>query len=141
MVMGRKAHIIPIGFISYINIYNMSVWLFILIKNIKAKVVSWVEYSTFVYFLHSRRGWILFWRVQQNLFLFGERFSTRIAIIHVSNVEMTLRNRNFHTILAIYSCWIIQLFKFISSWISIKCMVVYNFTAPIQFINMIVIVM
>ena len=141
MVMGRKSHIIPIRFISYIDIYNISVWLFILVKNIKAKVVSWVEYSTFVYFLHSRRGWIILWWLQHNIFVFEERFSSRIAIIHVSNVELTFRNGKFHSILAVYTCRLIQLLKCIPSWISIKWMVICNFNVTIHFINTIVIVM
>ena len=30
------------------------------------------------------------------------------------------RNRNFHALVDIYSCWLIQLFQFIPSWIIIK---------------------
>ena len=47
-------------------------------------------------------------------------------------------NKILHALLDIYSCWLIELIKCIPSFISIKCILTYNFTIPVNFTNRII---
>ena len=73
----------------------MSVWLFIIIKTVNVKVVSWLQCVPFFGVLHRRRGEIILWLKQRNIFVLGMILRNLIIIIHVSDVELALRNITF----------------------------------------------
>ena len=78
--------------------------------------------------------------LQRNVFFDRGIFRAQIGTIHVPDVELTFRNRQFHTLFVIYSFFTHSVIQLISSCISIKWLIVYNFTVTIKFTNVTVIV-
>ena len=85
--------VILIEGISYIVIYNVSVWLLAIVKVTKVKVISFMKCVRFVDVLHRRRGGIPLRLMQWNVYMFGGVFITRFGTIRVYDVELALRHR------------------------------------------------
>ena len=64
--------ILVLEFTSYIEMYNMSICLFIIIKIIKVKVVSWLECVPFIDVIHMIQGEIMLRPPQWNISLLWE---------------------------------------------------------------------